>query len=101
MIGLNNFPTTIDHMRFRSKIEDHRLYSHRHFDITLEAQAKAHNCLRSIGQSKFNYQRIMVGSSYFDRERFNEFQSSIVDVVNIMAKDGGAIVFAKSHRLQI
>ncbi len=42
----------------------------------------------------------MVGSSHFDRERFDEFQPSIVDVVDIMAKDGGSIVFAKSYRLQ-
>jgi len=71
------------------------------FDIDFKAYGKAHPCLRTIGQSEFNYQGIMVGSSYFDRERFNEFQPSIVDVVDIMAKDGGSIVFAKSHRLQI
>jgi hypothetical protein len=55
----------------------------------------------TIGQSEFNYQGIMVGSSNFDRERFNEFYPSIVDVIDIMAKDGGSIVFAKSHRLQM
>ncbi len=77
------------------------LYSHRYPEIAFEAYSKAHPCLRTIGQSEFNYQGIMVGSSHFDRKRFNEVQTSIVDVVDIMTKDGGSIVFAKSHRLQI
>ena len=67
----------------------------------MKAYGKAHPCLRTIGQSEINYQGIMVGSSYFDRERFNEFQPSIVDVVDIMAKDGSSIVFAKNCRFQI
>jgi len=54
-----------------------------------------------IGQSEFNYQGIMVGSSYFDNDRFNGFQPPIVDMVDIMAKDGGSIVFVKIDRLQI
>jgi hypothetical protein len=70
-------------------------------DIAFEAYGKAHNCLRIIDQFEFNYQGIMVGSSYFDRERFNEFQPSVVDVVDIMAKDSGSIVFPKSYRFQI
>ena len=70
------------------------MYSHRYFDIAFDVYGKGHPCLKTIGQSEFSYKGIMVGSSHFDRERFNEFQPSIVDGVDIMAKDGGPIVFA-------
>ena len=52
-------------------------------------------------QSEFSDQGIMVGSGSFDRERFNGFQPSVVDMVHIMSKEGGSIIFAKSDRLQI
>jgi hypothetical protein len=59
-----------------------------------------HPCLMTIGQSEFNQHGIVVGSRHCDTDRFHELQPSIIDVVDIMAKVGDSIVFAKSHRLQ-
>jgi hypothetical protein len=51
--------------------------------------------------SEFYYQRIMVGCINFDSGRFNGFQTSVVNMIDILPKNSGPLVFSKSHRPQI
>ncbi len=52
-------------------------------------------------QSEFDLQGVVIGSCHCRRYRFKGFQSSIIDMVDIMAQDQTSIVIFKRYCLQI